>query len=277
VEGRVVAASVRIEDEAFSDRRYDRLARAAGLADADHARGKMAVIWRQCTIEQTHILPADDVTDVLGPNGIVALELARLGERVDTGVRICGTRGRIEWLKKLRDNGKFGKKGGRPRRNPQGLGDGNPSGSPSGNGDQTPPAPAPAPAPANKEESTSDKPDPGLAFAEKAIAEINRHAGTKYRPDSAAVLKLIKALIRNRHTPEQAEQVIASKRAWVGDPKMGQFFRPATLLAPSNFANYLADLEAGPPFSQGTKVTRLAAPDDDEPQLGHLLMLGANP
>jgi uncharacterized phage protein (TIGR02220 family) len=91
----------------------------------------------------------------------------------------------------------------------------------------------------------SGKPDAGLAFAEKAIGLINRHAGTKYRPDSDAVVKLVKALIKNRHTPEQAEQVIASKRAWVGDPKMGQFFRPATLLAAKNFATYLDDLEAG--------------------------------
>lgn len=42
-----MAASVRIEDEAFADERYDALARAAGLADADHARGKMARLWRQ--------------------------------------------------------------------------------------------------------------------------------------------------------------------------------------------------------------------------------------
>jgi uncharacterized phage protein (TIGR02220 family) len=105
-----------------------------------------------------------------------------------------------------------------------------------------------------KREHVSGKPDAGLAFAEKAIGLINSHAGTKYQPDSASVLKLVKALIKNRHTPEQAELVIRSKRAWVGDPKMGQFFRPATLLAATNFANYLADLEAGPQQSQGGQL-----------------------
>ena len=49
-----MGASVRIEDDAFSDTRYDLLARYGGLADADHARGKMARIWRQCTLEGRH-------------------------------------------------------------------------------------------------------------------------------------------------------------------------------------------------------------------------------
>jgi hypothetical protein len=146
-----MAASVRVEDEAFSDRRYERLAVEAGLADADHARGKMAVLWRQCTLEQTHVLDDHDVISVLGARGVDALITSRLGERVDGGgIRIRGTKGRIEWLKRLRDNGKHGKSGGRPRKkkNPAGLADDNPKGGPSASPDKTPPAPAPAPAPA---------------------------------------------------------------------------------------------------------------------------------
>lgn len=99
-----MAASVTIVDEAFSDRRYERLAARAGLADADHARGKMAVLWRQCTIEQRDVLPVDDVIGVLGPNGVDALVFASLGCAVRGGIRIHGTRGRIEWLGKLRNN-----------------------------------------------------------------------------------------------------------------------------------------------------------------------------
>lgn len=109
-------ASVRIEGEAFNDRRYNRLAERAGLADADHARGKMAALWLQCTIERRYILPVRDVEEVLGAHGVDALEYADLGERVDDGVRIRGTRGRIEWLEKLRKNGKYGKLGGRPKK-----------------------------------------------------------------------------------------------------------------------------------------------------------------
>ena len=157
-----MAASVRVEDEAFSDRRYNRLARYAGLADADHARGKLLVLWRQCTIEQRYVLPADDVRDVLGENGVEALVRANLGEVVDgVGVRIKGAQGRIEWLEKLRENGK---KGGRPRKNqkvsrskttPETKRE------PFGSENQNPPAPAPAPAPApdNNVVATPSEPD----------------------------------------------------------------------------------------------------------------------
>jgi hypothetical protein len=106
-------SSVRIESSAFGDDRFEMLARKAGLADADHARGKMARLWRQCTIEQRHILTVEEIALVLGDSGADALIIARLGVRDDGGIRICGTRGRIEWLEKLKENGK---KGGRPKK-----------------------------------------------------------------------------------------------------------------------------------------------------------------
>jgi hypothetical protein len=155
-----MSASVRIEDEAFSDRRYDRLAREAGLADADHARGKMAVLWRQCTLEQRHILPPEDVMGVLGDDGVRALVASRLGSETPSGVRIHGTEGRIEWLTRLRKNGKYGhlgaehgKKGGRPRKPPEAPLE--------GVSENPPPAPAPAPVKEIKRpESGKTKPPP---------------------------------------------------------------------------------------------------------------------
>jgi hypothetical protein len=105
----------------------------------------MTHLWRQCTLEQTHVLPAFVVRKYLGPGGVDAIVRARLGVAIDGDrVRIRGTKGRIEWLQKLRENGK---KGGRPprvRAKPSGYQVGKPSGSPELN----PPAPAPAPAPA---------------------------------------------------------------------------------------------------------------------------------
>lgn len=123
-----MAVSVRIEDEAFSDERFDDLATMAGLVDGDHARGKMARLWRQCTLETRYVLPRATVLRVLGDRGVEALVSARLGEEVGDGIRIRGTRGRVEWLKKLRSNGKFGRLGGRPRTNPDGSRSGNPDG-----------------------------------------------------------------------------------------------------------------------------------------------------
>lgn len=122
--------SVRIEDDAFGDLRFDVLAAEAGLADADHARGKMVRLWRQCTAENVHTLPEAVVISVLGERGVSALIVARLGEKTSHGVRIKGTKGRIEWLATLRKNGA---KGGRPkvsnpktRRKPSGSDDPNP-------------------------------------------------------------------------------------------------------------------------------------------------------
>lgn len=105
--------AVRIEEEAFGDERYDDLAVVAGLADADHARGKMAKLWRQCTLENTQILHRVTVERVLGTKGFEALVFARLGEQTEVDrIRIKGTQGRIEWLQKVRENGS---KGGRPK------------------------------------------------------------------------------------------------------------------------------------------------------------------
>jgi hypothetical protein len=151
-------AAVRVEEQAFSDDRFEDLALLAGLADADHARGKMVRLWRQCTLEQTHYLPAITVTRVLGARGVEALVEARLGEQTDRGIRIRGTKGRIEWLKKVRDNGKFGAKGGRPKRNPPGF-----TGEPtrvSQPGDRETPI-TPASASASASAQISDPPSPG--------------------------------------------------------------------------------------------------------------------
>jgi uncharacterized phage protein (TIGR02220 family) len=256
-----MAASVRIEDEAFSDVRYDVLATLCLLADPDHARGKMAVLWRQCTAQGTYVLSESVVRAVLGANASCGLLESGLAEASDGGFRIKGTRGRIEWLRKLRKNAQKGGKAKAAKRQTQGKQEAAKSLPP-----PFPPAPAPAPA-QEEDKSVSGKPDPGVAFAETAIALINRHAGTKYRPTSDSVLKLVKALIKNRHTPEQAEQVIASKRGWIGDPKMGQFFRPSTLLAATNFANYLDELEAGPSRPTGTLRQSSERPESRSPMM----------
>jgi hypothetical protein len=105
-----VGASVRVEADAFVDERFVALARLAGLVDADHARGKMLRLWRQCTDQNVAILPLEIINSVLGPNGADSLVKSFLGEHVDGGIRIRGTSGRIEWLENLRKNGKKGGK-----------------------------------------------------------------------------------------------------------------------------------------------------------------------
>ena len=115
-----MGAAVRIEASAFSDERYLTLARLAGLADEDHARGKMARIWRHCTDHSVHIMSPDHIESILGPNGVDALLRSELGELVEGGIRVRGTSGRIEWLENLRKNGKKGGKA-KARREPSKL------------------------------------------------------------------------------------------------------------------------------------------------------------
>ena len=135
-----MAASVRIEDEAFSDVRFEVLATLCQLADADHARGKMAKLWRQCTAQGSYVLNESVVRAVLGADGATSLTESGLGEQVESGIRIKGTRGRIEWLKKLRNNARKGGKAKAAKRQTQGRQLEDASLPP-----PFPPAPAPAP------------------------------------------------------------------------------------------------------------------------------------
>ena len=99
-------AAIRIESQAFGDLRFEALARAANLTDADHAIGKMARLWRACTDRQVYVLEESVVAIVIDPATLISVGL---GERVDGGIRIRGTKGRIEWLAAKR---KASRKGG---------------------------------------------------------------------------------------------------------------------------------------------------------------------
>lgn len=107
----------------------------------------------------------------------------------------------------------------------------------------------------------------GQILAEIAVAEINRLAGTSYRADSAETLKLCRALEKAGRTQEQVKNVIASKAKWVGDPKMGEYFRPATLLAFRKFESYLEALSAGAARGSQPRIRQIpvAKPHTSEP------------
>lgn len=110
--------------------------------------------------------------------------------------------------------------------------------------------------------------DAAQELAKVAVAEINRLARKKYQADSESVMKLCRALDKQRRTADQVIRVIRSKAPWIGDPKMGKFFRPATLLAAENFGNYLDDIDAETPrLVLVASNTNTTAEDDDEPDL----------
>ena len=80
-------SAVQVEDRAFRDPRFQMLAGCAGLADADHARGKMLHLWAYCVDRGSYILPDDIVASVVP---VAALVTSALAEKVDGGVRIKG-------------------------------------------------------------------------------------------------------------------------------------------------------------------------------------------
>lgn len=117
-----MAASVRIEDEAFSDLRFRHLGKLLG-SNEFYALGLMAHLWRACTARGAYSLPREMVESLVDPVILIASGLAEDGGA--GGIRIRGTRGRIEWLKKKR---KASAKGGlatrakwRPKPQPHGL------------------------------------------------------------------------------------------------------------------------------------------------------------
>jgi hypothetical protein len=105
--GADMAASVRIEDEAFADARIEMLGSLAGF-NRYEALGRMAHLWRVCTLRETYTLDPVWIDACLGPKGHEHLVTAGLGERVDGGIRIRGTSGRIEWLGQRRQAAKKG-------------------------------------------------------------------------------------------------------------------------------------------------------------------------
>lgn len=257
-------ASVRIESDAFADERFDDLAKYAGLADGDHARGKMARLWRQCTIEQSHTLPDDVVTRHLGPEGVDALIKSRLGARAGRNrVRIRGTEGRIEWLQKLRDNGK---KGGRPRgsKKPDGFATTEPDGSRPENPLTPSLAPSPSLAPVIPEPPIAPQgghvsvrlrsvkaplaTEAEIATARKVLESLAQYSGVSYeleragKPTTNAMLVVHR--LREGISEEQLRAIngycaYASGLGWQDKPEMRQYLRPETLYGPKTINRYL--------------------------------------
>lgn len=269
---------VNVDAVAFTDPRFVRLAHVLGLADADHARSKVEWLWLDCTSRGETSLPQWLVEQRLGPRGPEALiesELARWSRgRGDSKTRTLYIRGaseRTAWLAKHREQSS---KGGKVRASTSSRAAGrftSQATSQVTSPPDTPPAPPPAP-PEEREEGPA-VPSPARVLAEAAVTEINRLRGSRYQADAESVLTACKALAKDKRTPEQVRAVIASKAGWVGDPKMGEHFKPSVLLRRSNFTKYLDELNAQP----APRTLRLALPEDDEPQLGHLLQLGTTP
>ena len=78
--------------------------------------------------------------------------------------------------------------------------------------------------------------------AKEILEFLNAKAGRSY-PPLPANIDLIAARLKEGATPAQCRQVIAKKaREWLGDEKMAEYLRPATLFGKTKFAQYVGEL-----------------------------------
>jgi hypothetical protein len=105
-------AAVRVESKAFTDSRIKLLAKNLNT-DWHYVLGVMTDLWRECTEEGVYELREDSI-DAMAGRELFAQEMIKvgLGKKSSGKVYISGARGKIDWLKKMRENGK---KGGRPK------------------------------------------------------------------------------------------------------------------------------------------------------------------
>jgi len=97
----------------------------------------------------------------------------------------------------------------------------------------------------NKTDNTSERPrdvsgDNHDDVATAVIEYLNERAGTNYRPGAKGNRKNVNGRLSEGYTLDDFRTVIDRKcRAWLGDPRMRQYLRPATLFSPEHFDAYL--------------------------------------
>ena len=216
-----MAASVRVEADAFDDVRFEMLGNRLGT-NAFDALGRMIHVWRYCTQKACH-MATQEALNIIAKHGQFAslatesglLELTPTGE-----YRVRGTRGRIEWLQNLRINAKKGGRAKAAKRQPKGV------------PDACPPTPIPIPSPTKETEE----------ILSGALSYLNQLTGRKFEPTDLR-RRHIKRILSDGRRLEDIRVVIWSKcmgpRKWLGDEKMDPHVNPDTLLRPANFQRYL--------------------------------------
>jgi uncharacterized phage protein (TIGR02220 family) len=251
-----MAASVRLDDEAFSDERFEVLASECGLADGDHARGKLARLWRQCTAQATYVLPERVIATVLGRSGPDALVSAGLGERVPEGIRLRGTYGRIEWLGKLRANSALGGEATKRKWETNKGPDGGHVASQTDSQTEAkagpiPGLPIPDPIPdlnsPHKPPKRIGRPrkprlgepsDAELAIVHSVLGKLGSRNGVSYSGSKAHVALIIGRL-RDGYDEMDLRKVIGyCAEQWRGKPEMLAYLRPETLFGPTTITRY---------------------------------------
>lgn len=268
-------ANVTFDDASRTDPRFVVLGKLLGTSKYD-ARGRMLEVYSYCTDLGTYSVRSEMLDALVERDGfgpiLVAAELAE--ECEDGSFRIRGTKGRIEWLARLRKNSRKGGAANRARLKPEGslqatqkasqLASQNEakaepsysysySGSYSGSSSEKehvglPPQGLLSIVEPKAESEPKERPLPGTAATRKEAADwvewFNRKFGRQYKPEARELVDLVTALIKAGYTQEDMRAVAWHRRSiWGEDPKMSAYLVPSTLLRFNNFKNYVAEAQ----------------------------------
>lgn len=270
---------VNLDMTALTDPRFGRLASLLGLADADHARGRMVHVWMACTMRGSTTLPQWLVDQLLGAGGADALidsELASWsagrGDSDTRGVLIAGA-DRCLWYVKLTErNREQSSKGGKARAqtparragrfaastSPAGWSATSPSysGSYSGSGSSTedpeppyvPPAGGDGPdrpaKPKGKRKATTDATPAELASVRVVLDRLSTASGVAYTGSQPHVALILARLREGLSELDLRAVVRYCADQWRDKPEMAPYLRPATLFGPQKIHDYLEPARA---------------------------------
>lgn len=106
-----------------------------------------------------------------------------------------------------------------------------------------------------KKETLSGKPDAaplnGHAVEVSILAYLNEKAGRNYEPGKVNIA-FITSLLKDGAVPDDLRAVVDRKCAqWLGDSKMAEYLRPATLFNRTKFAQYRGELGSTEDWRKG--------------------------
>lgn len=104
------------------------------------------------------------------------------------------------------------------------------------------------------------------ALAAEICNMLNSRTGSKFKPESKTVAKLLKGRMADGHPPHEIVRVVNAKiTEWLPDEKMRKFLRPATLLAREKFESYVGQAEVKPPAGPPELSVGKRPPPDSSP------------
>lgn len=256
-----MSAPVRVETKALGDPRIEYLGKLAGY-DRHAALGRLIQLWAYCTERLAHVVSPGAVEAIMGTPADTLVR-AELAEYVAEGVRIKGTKGRIEWLTQQKAYASTGGQASAKRRlekTQPGVNRASTVGQLGLNAPSTDPNPLTLtlPLPISRSESPqtpqgvrsrgrpkNPKPtDPNPAELEsvaRVLGKIAERTGITYR-GSKEHTRLIVARMRDGASEMDLRAVIAycaNELGWLDKPDMAPFLRPETLFGPKTIEKYL--------------------------------------